>query len=263
MEKIIYDLEFKETIDYCQKENLYLGVGNPNSNILIIGKENTVDLNKTEISDKNLNSWDDIIGNNRQISDIKFLEDNSLYPWKGQNCWLGKHDENKNKDRHGTAPTWYYYQMLIDLILNKSLKQDTDSIDFHEYLFQSELSQINAKMSHLVTKENESSRIESIMERQKLFTLPFFDRFSIIIVACGHYQRDYKYDIENIFKVKWQEPTIDISRGNWFNIHYSITETPKLVVHTRQFSNGISKDLIHRIAEKCIEFCDQYNIKFT
>ncbi|WP_101689419.1 hypothetical protein [Dysgonomonas massiliensis] len=256
MKKIIFDSELKNALDYCRENELYFGEGNPNSKILIIGKEGTEDhLSKKQMATKNLSSWSNIIDNNRQINDILFLEDNALYPWKGQNFWLGKHNKDKGKALHGTAPTWYYYQLLVDQLLNKPLKNETDHIDFHEYCFQSELSQINAKMSHLVPKDEEVSRIQSIKEREKLFSLPFFDQFSIIIIACGHYQRNYKFDIENTFKVKWQGETIHISRGNWFNVHYNtINESHRIVIHTRQFSNGISKELINSIAKKCNEF---------
>lgn len=88
-----------------------------------------------------------------------------------------------------------------------------------------------------------------------LFSLSFFDRFSIIIIACGHYQRNYKFDIEAIFNVKWHGETVNLSRGNWFNIHYSTnSENTRIVIHARQFSNGVSKELINSIAEKCNEF---------
>lgn len=255
MKKILYDNEFKDVFKYCEKEHLYLGVGNPNANILIIGKENTPERGKDEESENNLNSWKDIIDNNRQIPDINFLENNSLFPWKGQKFWLGKYDKNKNLDKHGTATTWYFYQVLIDLIRAGAFKNENDELDFHEYCFQSEMSQINSKSSTSLPKEEEHLRVKSIKERQKLFTHPFFNRFEIIILACGHYPKEYNFNIENTFNVKWHEPTIELSKGNWYNIHYDTNnEKSRLVIHTRQFSNGISTDLIVEIANKCRDF---------
>ncbi len=261
MKTIGFDSKMKKALGYCKKNNIYFGEGNPDSKILLIGKEGTnILLSKSEMAEKNHASWSEIIENDRQIDDIKLLEDNALYPWKGQNFWLGKHNVSKGKILHGTAPTWYYYQILVDKILNKPLKKQTDFIDFHEYCFQSELSQINAKMSHLLPKEYELSRALSIKEREMLFSLPFFDRFSIIIIACGHYQMNYKFDIEGTFNVKWQGETTSLSRGNWFNIHYSTNnERPRIVIHTRQFSTGVSLELINCIAEKCSEYAINNN----
>lgn len=259
--QINFDSDFLETIKYCQKRKLYLGLGNPNADILILGKELIDDsLSIEENGEKNIDSWNDIISNKRNFSDIDHLEDNALFPWKGQQFTIRKVDKNgKITGEKGTSATWYFYQYLIDLILNKDKKTTNDDIDFHKYCFQSELNQLNAKMAHLIPKDDKI-RIKSIKDREELFAQPFFNKFKIVIIACGHYQRDYSFNIEETFRVNWLQPTINISKGNWFNLHYNKDRNnPKIVIHTRQFSSGISTELIKGIAEKCIEFMDNIN----
>ena len=256
-----FDSDFLETLKYCQKRKLYLGLGNPNADILILGQELTDDnLSIEENGEKNIDSWYDIISNKRNFSDINHLEDNALFPWKGQQFTVRKVDKNgKITGEKGTSATWYFYQYLVDLILNKGKKAIKDNIDFHKYSFQSELNQLNAKMAHLIPKDDKI-RIKSIKDREELFAQPFFNKFKIVIIACGHYQRDYSFNIEDTFRVNWRQPTIKISKGNWFNLHYNKDrDNPKIVIHTRQFSSGISSELIEGIAVKCIEFMDNIN----
>ncbi len=94
MEKkeISYSPEFKEALTKCNKEDLYLGEGNPNAKILIIGQEcalNTERLKekgwikpdqrlpltwqeKEELVMKcNLSAWDSVLANNIQIEQIE------------------------------------------------------------------------------------------------------------------------------------------------------------------------------------------------
>ncbi len=80
-----FDNDFIEAYNYSNTNNLYLGLGNPNGKILLIGKETSNDkIGFDEMSKINLKSWDDIISKNKSIEDIGFLEENALFPWKGQ-----------------------------------------------------------------------------------------------------------------------------------------------------------------------------------
>lgn len=259
--QVKYNTDFLNVLEYCKDKKLYLGVGEPNADILILGKELINDnLSLQETGEKNLKSWTDIISNKRSFSNINHLEDNALFPWKGQQFSIRKEGKDgKITGKKGTSTTWYFYQYLVDLILNKSKKEKDDDIDFHKYCFQSELNQLNAKMSHLIPK-NDQIRIKSIKDRELLFAQPFFQHFKIVIIACGHYQRDYSFNIEKTFGVNWLQPTINISKGNWLNLHFNNDRNyPKIVIHTRQFSSGISSKLIKEIAEKCREFTDNNN----
>lgn len=241
---------------YCLGYNLYLGLGNPDAKILLIGKETSNEkLGFEEMGKINLQSWTDIISKNKNSDDIGFLEDNALFPWKGQKFTIRRKKKSGSiTGESGTSTTWYYYQYLTDLILNKAVKRKQDLIDFHEFTFQSEMNQLNAKQSNFIPKDDKE-RIKSIKVKEILFALPFFRKFEIIILASGHYHRDFNFNIENTFDVKWTGKTSTLSKGNWFNLHYDNFENPRrILIHTRQFSTGVSKELIKAIACECRKF---------
>ncbi len=247
---------FKKAYDYAVDNKLYLGLGYPDSKILLIGKESSDDSTTfDQASQKNLNSWGKIMADKTGLLDFNFFSENSLYPWKGQQFTIRSPNKDGSfKGEKGTSSTWYNYQYFTDLYLQKPIKTKEDLIDFHEHCFQSELNQLNAKYSHLIPKDD-STRIESIQNRQKLFSLDFFQQFEIIILATGHYTRDFNFDIESTFQVKWTGKTHVLSSGNWYNVHYDDPKNPnRIVIHTRQFSSGISKALIQAIATLCRNF---------
>jgi len=251
-----FDKDFLNSYKYCIGKNLYLGLGNPDAKILLVGKETSNDkIGFEEMSKINLQSWNDIISKNTSSDDIGFLENNALFPWKGQKFTIRREKKDGTiTGESGTSTTWYYYQYLTDLILNKSVKKQQDLIDFHEFCFQSEMNQLNAKQSNSIPK-NDFVRIKSIKDREKLFALTFFRKFEIIILASGHYHRDFNFDIENAFEVKWTGKTNFLTKGNWYNLHYDNLENPKrILIHTRQFSTGITKELIKAIANECRTF---------
>lgn len=248
-----YNKEFVEAYNYCKANNLYLGLGNPNGKILLIGKETSNDkIGFDEMSNINLNSWEDIISKNKSSNEIGFLEDNALFPWKGQQFSIRSVKKDGTiKGESGTSSTWYYYQYLIDRIYSKAHKEKKDLIDFHEICFQSEMNQLNAKKSDDIQK-GDLLRIKSIKDREKLFTLNFFRNFDIIILASGHYHKDFDFNIQKTFDVKWTGKTNFVSKGNWYNLHYDNIEQPKrILIHTRQFSTLITKELINAIANEC------------
>lgn len=251
-----FDSDFLKAYDYCVPNHLYLGLGNPNAKILLIGKETSNDkIGIDEMSKINLNSWDDIISENKSSDDIGFLEDNALFPWKGQKFTIRREKKDGTfTGVSGTSTTWYYYQYLTDLIYNKGVKMKEDLIDFHEFCFQSEMNQLNAKQSNDISKGN-LLRIKSIKDREKLFTLNFFRNFEVIVLASGHYHKDFDFDIEKTFGVIWTGETKVLSNGNWYNLHYDNLEKPKrILIHTRQFSTLITKELIAAIANECKTF---------
>jgi hypothetical protein len=251
-----YNKDFLKAFDYCIANNLYLGLGNPKGKILLLGKETSNDkVSFDEMSKINLTSWDDIISKNKSINDIGFLEDNALFPWKGQKYTIrSERKDGKITGESGTSSTWYYYQYLTDQIYNRATKGKTDLIDFHEFCFQSEMNQLNAKKSSDIPKDD-LLRINSIKEREKLFALNFFRNFQVIILASGHYHKDFDFDIQKTFGVKWTGKTNVLSKGNWYNLHYDNLEKPKrILIHTRQFSTLITKELIETIANECREF---------
>ncbi|OYU83360.1 MAG: hypothetical protein CFE24_11690 [Flavobacterium sp. BFFFF2] len=248
-----FNNEFVNSYQYCIDNNLYLGVGNPASKILLIGKETSNDkIGFDDMSKFNLQSWHDIILNDKSFNDIGFLEDNALFPWKGQKFTIRSEKKDGTiSGESGTSSTWYYYQYLTDLIYGKIKRKKEDLIDFHEFCFQSELNQLNAKQSNHIPK-SDLLRINSIKDREKLFALNFFRNFEVTVLATGNYHRDFNFDIEKSFAVKWTGKTNVISKGNWYNLHYDNLENPnRILIHTRQFSTGITIELIEAIANEC------------
>ena len=257
MDKIKYSTEFRNVLEFCKKEEnrFYLGEGNPNAEILIIGKECANCHSEENSVERNLTSWDRLVQSNAQIIPMKadtdckiFESDNSLLPWRNQKFLIRKKGGAIGKD--GTATTWYNYQKLIDFI-NGVKRTRVDNIDFHEYCFETELSQIPLSNSKLLTSDKEHLRKDGIERRLILFRQEFFKKIKVIIMACGNYPRDYGIDIQNVFNVEWVGKTNEMTkRGNWWNKHDGTSFGPRLLIHTRQFSNGITDELIENIANE-------------
>lgn len=229
--------EFQELVEMCQ--STYIGQGNPLSKILILGKECAID------AENNQGKYKQEIANNAYDWLYNSDETHLRRPSEGQKF-------SKNPDG-GTCSTWYYYQKLYNLI---SRREQSEGVDFFNNCFISELSSATGLNSKSVKEEY---RRKSIAKRIEIFKTAFFQQFPIVIVAAGHYCRDYNIDIEQIFGVKWIAPTIDIG-GKWVNIHYSTDfKLPKLLIHTNQLSI-VSNELLEKIAEICIEFIEKNNI---
>lgn len=237
-----YRKEFVELIDSLSNEddkNLrFVGLGNPNSNILIIGKECSFEseecfLYKLQNQD-NLQQWIYNIENKIELETLPCWENNPdlynpLFPYKGQ---FNKVIRNNNG---GTSRTWVQYQKLIDRILQKDKPK---MIDFHKYAFITELSDVPMPNSRKSEKTKESINIRC----QKLLSHDFFKAFPVVIVPCGHYVRDYKINLEEIFNQKYQGTDDD---GEWINVH---NNGNRILLHTRHLS-GCSNRLIEKIAD--------------
>lgn len=250
---------FKELIRDNDKAE-FIGYGNPDADILIIGKECAIDPehdkdNIYELSiTKNREQWLSIINEtNKQNPDNipswfsecpreeKF---SPLFPFKGQLFTQRKRNEN-----HGTNTTWYNYQKLIDRIRaidsNHPDRTKNDEIDFLKDCFITEFSGICSLYSKKSPEVTESIKNRTT----NLLNHPFFKSFPIIIIACGHYVRQYKdiIDLQKLFEVKWDERTIEVE-NNWYNLHKGNNKT---LIHTNQLSMNISNQLLDEIAKEC------------
>ncbi|SFI85666.1 hypothetical protein [Myroides guanonis] len=255
-----FSSDFKDIITYCKENKLFLGAGNPNADILIIRKEAAIDMEKnkeqheTEYLD-NVDQWEQNIQNNTQFEDVDCWFSlkptfNPLYPYKGQrNVIESSPIKGKKRGEKGTSRTWRFYQKLIDAIYHDDV--ESSHINFHEYSFISELNQITAPYANKIPKKD---RLVSIEKRKPLFEENFFQQFPIVIVAAGHYIRDFDINLCKLFKVEYDEQASkEFSEGlknNWINVHYNRKgESPKLLIHTNQLSVNIEKELIKRLGE--------------
>lgn len=267
MDKITYSSELKDTIQFAKNKGLFLGTGNPNARILILGKEAAIDKEKSASQYeqeylKNNTDWELNYATNKQFSDIDnwFIQDrlpvfNTLYPYKGQKNKVERHDKIGKiiSGNGGTSKTWYNYQKIIDNIYFNDVSGEL--INFHEHAFCSELNQETGNYSKDIPK---IKRAESIQLRKELFATPFFKKFPITIVAVGHYVRDFDLDLQNIFEIKYHEKiSKELSEGlnkEYINIHYDNLDKPtKLLIHTNQLSM-VSNELVNRLGKICNDF---------
>ncbi|MCM1031134.1 MAG: hypothetical protein NC410_06835 [Oscillibacter sp.] len=258
-----YSDDFKKMLAKAEKEHLlYVGTGNPNARILIIGKELAFDKEanpeqaKGEIED-NIPNWKKNVENNISQEEVRDCY-NPLYLYKGKTI---------EKEGH----TWSKYQKLMDLIRNAEAKHPK-TIDFQEFSF---ITEYNIHPSKRTQQQEKTSRKESIKRRDEFFrTTEFFQQFPIVIVAAGDYAHcKFDVELEKTFGVEytslWEigdSGLVKIEKGKehtrktnqWFSLHYSPT---KLVVHTRQLSSNIKNELLQEMAKKVKDFMKEKDIQ--
>lgn len=243
---------FKQVVTLGKQHDLFIGYGNPNAKILIIGKEIKDESNSNNAIDRirffntianNATQWENNIQSNIDKRDLpnctsKFNTDafNPLIPYKGM----------EEKQQH-PSETWRKYQKLYEYIFGESL----ENYSFLDGCFITELNQIPSLKSN---DQNPITRKESIKKRtQYLFNTDFFQEFPIIIMANGHYPKENDVDICELFQVEWDGKTIPVEgckSPQWYNIHNNKKSEPKLLLHTRQLSSDVSNKLLESLANE-------------
>lgn len=243
-----------------EKDCFYIGEGNPDADILIIGNECASSDTETVVATRNVTAWKEFLDRKysveeiqRELPDYKEIPHNCyypLFPWLGQKCIVCVRDKDGNAIRgeNGTARTWVQYQKLTDWANGKIFNRN-NPIDFHLHAFHTELSQIPEKHSGPKNKNTE----ESINTRlRNLFSQPFFKKFPVVIIAAGQYVPKYDIHIEQWFSVDFDGPTRHVNGDcrQWINLHHGHdNNTPRLLIHTRHFADSISDDCIKAIAD--------------
>lgn len=172
---------FVDLVYSADNHQNYIGMGNPNARILIIGREPNHNLNtdagkRNYAQDQDLNrkNWKNLIENVPIIGPC-----NPRRPFPNQKCLT----DNGHND--GTATTWVWYQKLVDLILGREDERaySLRPLDFHDYCFHTDLS---SAASPGLASTNKSAKRISVAERsEQLFSHPFFKQFPIIILGIG------------------------------------------------------------------------------
>lgn len=286
-----YNEDFKAVV----KTGNYIGTGNPNAKILIIGCECAIGKDrdskqyKDEIEGNALNWQKNINYANRgvrvEIADNR-SDINPLYPFKGQiqKWYREKKDKNGNVIKKygegGTSRTWLNYQKLYNEIFDYSAKE---AINFHEKIFITEFSTITAPSKRSIIEDKtlnedgktlKEQRQESIKKRAKIFKdYEFFQKFPIVIVATGGapYVDNNNVKLWKIFNVDYKEvESRKIKEENgkagkvYYNIHRNkIGQSPKLVIHTWQFGACISNVFLETIALLCRTFIKENKIELS
>jgi len=196
----------------------YIGAGNPNSKILVVGKEGSCEVREEEICFAK--QWLTKIKNNEYVS---FNEPNKL------------------KEGH----TWNKYQKLHDYIFDESkVYQRKEYFDFQERFFTTEMNINRSKISKEASKAGMHER------KDTFFKSEFIQQFPVVILACGSYIKNNKKvrEIDDIFGVEFdREYKTDSLNPQSFWTHYNSDKT-KLVIHTRQLSMAVSDNLLIEMA---------------
>ncbi len=132
-----------EKLQNGEKDCFYIGEGNPDADILIIGNECARVDNDKDVAACNVIKWKEFLDQKynvediqRELSDYKRVPHNCyypLFPWFGQRC-IVRSNNGKGGIRgdEGTARTWVQYQKLTDWVndispacLSYRVKSDT------------------------------------------------------------------------------------------------------------------------------------------
>ena len=209
---------FEIFLTECKNRKEWSGQGNPNADILIIGKEPYM---------------------NSKTNPISLQEELQR---QYERCKRGDFGNAKR----GKNPTWCNYQSLIEKVYKPKVGFNSGLFDFEKYAFTTELSSIPRK------KSNYSEAKPSIKDRLRFFEKSeFIKSFPVVILACGGYikNNDKVREIDDTFHVVYCKEYGSKESRNRFWTHIDKKDPRKLVIHTRQFSNGISKDLVKQMAE--------------
>lgn len=216
---------YKDKNNFELPNPYYIGFGNPNSEILILGKEKGFDLsNKEQLYLENINNpneWSHYVENEIFFNKTKYNETsqhylNAYFPYNG-----------KMKSGH----TWNKYSKLTSELLNDI--ELTENNSFLEHVFISEINHIPSRLSK-IKQFNVQTRIDFLKN-------DFYKSFKTIILSCGNYLSNKK--IEEIFDVKLgenyskpREKLLIFKNGN------------RKLILTRQLSMDVSNDFISLIA---------------
>ena len=176
----------------------YIGYGNPNSEILFLGKEKAFNINNNpdlflHESINNNKQWEYLI-KNPHVNDLKF---SPLYP---QLYFENKNPDYKIKKNH----TWGMYCELIKAITAKSDITTSSKIlenNFFNHCFTTEVNHIPSKYS---------SHTQSIKVRKELLQHAFYKSFKYVIIgAIGSIDVT---QIKSIFDIETESEKIQISK---------------------------------------------------
>ncbi len=252
-----YSNDFQNVVKYCATEKTFLGYGNPDAKVLIVGKEqalresirpenpdfyNVITRQQSLDNDTNISLWEKNISEyiKPEWDNIPNGSSEPLNPLYSHGAQRNIRNNNRNG---GTSDTYLKYQKLYQLLFNGGEKSDL--LSFQKDFFITELSDIPTKQSYRDPKLNQL-RKEAVQKRINLFKQPFFSNFPVVIIAAGHYPKLYGFDMEAIFNVKYEpskNPNLEKYRGNWCNVHYGYKDE-KILLHTRQLSQNVCNSLL-------------------
>ncbi|WP_303644582.1 hypothetical protein [Bacteroides caecimuris] len=252
----------------------YIGHGNPNAKILFLGQEPAWNKDIPRQREQYLREiatnrieWEEIVARGDGYEMIDSYADNPdnvpifyspLHPWPLQKFQIrrGSEEDGNLVGRDGTATTWYYYQVLVNLIFSKSLAKDA-MLTFHRSTFHTDMSDA-AYRQHDFTKNDSKA---SVIKRIELLMQPFYNSFPVVIAAVGNFPRDTYGDgyFGEVFGVKH----IGNQAGEnlpWINVSVREDDKPQLLIHCQQVSAPLPNAYFKRIAEIVRDFANKNNV---
>ncbi|AUC84807.1 hypothetical protein CW731_05650 [Polaribacter sp. ALD11] len=235
-----YSKEFEELIENSIKKNQYVGLGNPNAKILFIGKEAGVPIGTT-ITHGSANSWKEKTNDySKRFVPVEKNVRNHNHTWQ-------KYEK-------------VYNQIIAKLEKTKPKKEDYE-ITFVENVFTTELSNLVAPTTN-EAKQLDGFKFELKKRKEHFWKSEFIQKFPIVLITAtdNNYIETYEGEVCELFNVEYDKK-IDCAKSDKMWIHYSKSKNPKLVIHTRQLTNGASKELLDQISEVIADFINENSIK--
>ena len=202
----------------------YIGFGNPNASLLLIGQEKAIDQTTDDgkksmklESTRNPYQWqkmitEGIVDRNYEVEDPDYkVEDPGGF----------KNPSFPYTEKRKGSNTWNHYQLLV-----KRLFPDLEDYS-NSFFTKTFITEIN----HEVSKKKVGNQANPI--RKNFMSHRFFKSFPMTIIAAGNYLSDG--EIEERFDVK-RVPG-DLSESNMKLQVFENQEQQRVVLSTRQFSN--------------------------
>lgn len=191
----------------------FIGYGNPNSELLIFGKEKGFDILNTDQvileSIENTHYWNEIVNNRKVHIDLHNFG-SPLKPYGGI------HDNMRGGE------TWNLYQKLVNHI-----HQTQERNSFLTHTFLTEFNYMPSKYSPGGVKIDD--------RRKELLKQPFFKSFPNILLTYRSYDKHNAGLTEELFDVKFVERS-KIGRQEY--LLYISNDTSRKVVLTNQLSGS-------------------------
>ena len=184
----------------------FIGYGNPNADILIIGKECADEdkVNQEKFYNHNFEQWEESLNghgfsyknfSNEEPYDFEHGYFHPINPF-----YILAKKKQTTKREPGRAPsTYFYYQRLMDKLRARSIvdfkRNDDEIIDFFIDCFITELNDICRRNNDNLDKKTRQETEDHIRERfDWMRKTSFFNQFKVVILACGPYAKAIKED---------------------------------------------------------------------
>lgn len=229
-----YPLSFQKLIDDCQKKNQYVGLGNPAAKILFVGKEPGIPKDK-----KN--------------------EHGTAASWLERDDLAQRYIPNNKYGLRNKKHTWQKYQLLYEEIIKRlgseEIQKSDYEITFVDKIFTTELNELHAKNSSEAVKRNGfKERLDK--RKEEFFAKDFIRNFPITVIFGfdGKYLNGRKGEVYNVFNVCDAKMKPLGKSRMWIHSAPEGSASPKLLIHTRQLTNGASNELIYAVADEVVKF---------